>query len=271
MLKDHCRSKDRELVPMEISDDKNTVDIISENEMKDIAVAGANDDQCPVKSEIVDSEEQGKDACCSDSLQELQQPECTLRRSTRRKSKPSDANDNLEYNLRTNTLVNRVISERKRKEPKLPKPKSKPPPLSKYRRKTANARERCRMVEINQAFEELRNVLPNIEAGPASKLTKIHTLRLALNYISALRQTLGYDDDMNSDASSMRSSSISSSSGDEQCLSPSDGELSILNSEDSSDLLSSDDTDMINSEELLSDNLDLVQLDLDGCTDLLLS
>ncbi|KAJ9583623.1 hypothetical protein L9F63_022035 [Diploptera punctata] len=36
------------------------------------------------------------------------------------------------------------------------RPKQKPPPLSKYRRKTANARERDRMREINAAFETLR-------------------------------------------------------------------------------------------------------------------
>jgi bHLH factor len=41
-----------------------------------------------------------------------------------------------------------------------PKPKQKPAPLSKYRRKTANARERSRMKEINQAFETLRKAIP---------------------------------------------------------------------------------------------------------------
>lgn len=39
--------------------------------------------------------------------------------------------------------------------------KHRPPPLSKYRRKTANARERSRMKEINSAFETLRKAVPS--------------------------------------------------------------------------------------------------------------
>ena len=159
----------------------------------------------------------------------------------------------VEYNLRRSSLVNRVVSERRRKEPKQPKPKSKPPPLSKYRRKSANARERTRMVDINDGFEQLRGVLPTIEAS--SKMTKITTLRLALNYISALRHTLGYEnEDWNSDTSSMRSvpyddlasdaASLpsTSSSGDEQCQ-------------------SSMDEDFLSSDDLISDNLDLINFD----------
>ncbi|ENN80852.1 hypothetical protein HUJ04_005321 [Dendroctonus ponderosae] len=71
------------------------------------------------------------------------------------------------------------------------KPKS--APLSKYRRKTANARERNRMREINQAFETLRRVIPHMQApatGSNEKLTKITTLRLAMKYISALSTAL---------------------------------------------------------------------------------
>lgn len=99
--------------------------------------------------------------------------------------------------------------------------KSKAPPLSKYRRRTANARERNRMQEINMAFERLRNAVPqlppsNEDASPVQspcpsqkggrksrsadrkneetdengKMTKITTLRLAVNYIAALSQIL---------------------------------------------------------------------------------
>ncbi len=108
-----------------------------------------------------------------------------------------------EYNLRDSSKINRIETERRRSEPKTPKKKSKPPPLSKYRRKTANARERSRMKEINDAFDELRKAIPN--SGEVShteekeisdgdmKLTKITTLRLAMNYISALREILGFD------------------------------------------------------------------------------
>lgn len=74
------------------------------------------------------------------------------------------------------------------------KPKQKPPPLSKYRRKTANARERHRMKEINDAFETLRNAIPTVhfvnENVSNEKMTKITTLKLAMNYISALSHTL---------------------------------------------------------------------------------
>ncbi|XP_066145040.1 helix-loop-helix protein delilah-like [Euwallacea fornicatus] len=70
--------------------------------------------------------------------------------------------------------------------------KSKSAPLSKYRRKTANARERCRMKEINTAFEALRKVVPQITPNQQQneKLTKITTLRLAMKYISALSAAL---------------------------------------------------------------------------------
>lgn len=76
------------------------------------------------------------------------------------------------------------------------KPKQKAAPLSKYRRKTANARERSRMREINTAFETLRRAVPHWGANPhpgsnpSEKLTKITTLRLAMKYISALTSAL---------------------------------------------------------------------------------
>lgn len=78
------------------------------------------------------------------------------------------------------------------KEKTKSKAKQKAAPLSKYRRKTANARERIRMREINSAFEHLRKCVPvsMCDGSPTTtneKLTKITTLRLAMNYI----QTLG--------------------------------------------------------------------------------
>ncbi len=101
-----------------------------------------------------------------------------------------------EYNLRDSSLINRIQTERRRSLPKQPKPKAKPPPLSKYRRKTANTRERSRMQEINDAFETLRQVVPQYPplVSQAAKSTKINTLRLAMNYIAALRDMLGYED-----------------------------------------------------------------------------
>ena len=128
-----------------------------------------------------------------------------------------------EYNLRASSIINRLNCETRRGQPRQPKPKNKPPPLSKYRRKTANARERDRMREINDAFEELRQAIPTYrvesdELDPSGKITKITTLRLAMNYISALRDILGYGDEAHegTTADSTRSdeSSSSSSSGD---------------------------------------------------------
>ncbi|EDV26697.1 uncharacterized protein TRIADDRAFT_9345, partial [Trichoplax adhaerens] len=56
------------------------------------------------------------------------------------------------------------------------------------RRMKANARERCRMHMLNDALEELRRVIPGY--APDQKLSKIETLRLARNYISALTEAL---------------------------------------------------------------------------------
>lgn len=83
----------------------------------------------------------------------------------------------------------------KRGDGKSDKPKPKAAPLSKYRRKTANARERTRMREINCAFEHLRQCVPVSITGvetPSNneKLTKITTLRLAMKYIRILSEIL---------------------------------------------------------------------------------
>ncbi|XP_045610249.1 helix-loop-helix protein delilah-like [Procambarus clarkii] len=112
------------------------------------------------------------------------------------------------YALRPRTIIKRLQQERTRQEvPKRPaKSKSRPAPLSKYRRKTANARERHRMREINNAFESLRKVLPDtVEVHAASAtVTKIMTLRLAVEYIRALSDVL--EDDSDQDFSSFESS-----------------------------------------------------------------
>lgn len=78
------------------------------------------------------------------------------------------------------------------------RPKQKPAPLSKYRRKTANARERSRMREINVAFETLRRAVPHTAAAACAseKLTKITTLRLAMKYIAALSQAVRDSQDL---------------------------------------------------------------------------
>ncbi|KAF2369014.1 Myc-type basic helix-loop-helix (bHLH) domain [Trinorchestia longiramus] len=62
--------------------------------------------------------------------------------------------------------------------------------LSKYRRNTANARERDRMREINTAFATLRGVLPSFACRRIASMTKITTLKLATSYIRALADIL---------------------------------------------------------------------------------
>lgn len=99
------------------------------------------------------------------------------------------------YGLRPRTIVKRLQQEQGRQEvPRVQsRTKSRPAPLSKYRRKTANARERQRMKEINVAFETLRRILPDgveMDASSSTK-TKITTLRLAVDYIRALSDVLG--------------------------------------------------------------------------------
>ena len=99
------------------------------------------------------------------------------------------------YTLRTKSILKRIESERSRQggRKKESKEKQKPPPLSKYRRKTANARERNRMREINDAFVTLQESLPDLPGTEAEKLTKITVLRLAVNYIKALAKVLDND------------------------------------------------------------------------------
>uniref|UniRef100_UPI00358EA874 class A basic helix-loop-helix protein 15-like n=1 Tax=Myxine glutinosa TaxID=7769 RepID=UPI00358EA874 len=53
-----------------------------------------------------------------------------------------------------------------------------------WRRLESNERERHRMHNLNDAFQELREVIPHVRHG--RKLSKLETLTLAKNYITAL-------------------------------------------------------------------------------------
>ncbi|CAH0757673.1 unnamed protein product [Diatraea saccharalis] len=59
------------------------------------------------------------------------------------------------------------------------------------RRSTANKKERRRTHNINTAFSDLRDCIPNVP--PDTKLSKIKTLRLATSYISYLLKVLETD------------------------------------------------------------------------------
>ncbi|XP_064624081.1 neurogenic differentiation factor 6-like [Lineus longissimus] len=60
----------------------------------------------------------------------------------------------------------------------------------KYSRNGATERERNRMHMLNEAFEELRKVVPKSNLSEHQKLSKIATLKLAIHYISALANIL---------------------------------------------------------------------------------
>ncbi|XP_030763785.1 helix-loop-helix protein delilah [Sitophilus oryzae] len=109
--------------------------------------------------------------------------------------------------------------------------KTKSAPLSKYRRKTANARERSRMREINMAFEALRKAVPQIAPNQQQneKLTKITTLRLAMKYISALSAALSSSGDFPAGRQDIFSECVELDS----FLLESDGESVPVNSEGS--------------------------------------
>ncbi|XP_037073380.1 protein atonal homolog 1-like [Pollicipes pollicipes] len=96
------------------------------------------------------------------------------------------------YSLRARSLRRRLEQERGGGQPhhRPPEPSTRPPPLSKYRRKTANARERDRMKNINSAFEMLERSIPSLLLGGGEKLTKVTLLRAAVQYIQALAALL---------------------------------------------------------------------------------
>lgn len=58
-------------------------------------------------------------------------------------------------------------------------------------RECATARERSRMHNLNDSFDELRKVIPKTNYSGDEKLSKIATLRLAIHYIGALSRILG--------------------------------------------------------------------------------
>lgn len=63
------------------------------------------------------------------------------------------------------------------------------PVIMRKRRLAANARERRRMQNLNQAFDRLRTYLPSL--GNDRQLSKYETLQMAQTYITALYDLLG--------------------------------------------------------------------------------
>lgn len=59
-----------------------------------------------------------------------------------------------------------------------------------HQRTLANVRERQRTQSLNDAFSQLRRIIPTL---PSDKLSKIQTLKLATRYIDFLYQVLRND------------------------------------------------------------------------------
>uniref|UniRef100_A0A0N5A8F0 BHLH domain-containing protein n=1 Tax=Syphacia muris TaxID=451379 RepID=A0A0N5A8F0_9BILA len=62
------------------------------------------------------------------------------------------------------------------------------PEEAQQQRVSANRRERQRTKELNDAFAVLRRIVPSL---PSDKMSKIHTLRIATDYIRFLDQMNG--------------------------------------------------------------------------------
>ena len=62
--------------------------------------------------------------------------------------------------------------------------------LSRPQRQEANRRERHRMEIINQAYEQLRDVLPYKKGRKRQKMSRMDTVEGAIRYIHLLLQTL---------------------------------------------------------------------------------
>ena len=60
------------------------------------------------------------------------------------------------------------------------------------RDETASERERTRARQLNDAYDRLRRVVPSPAHDERRRLSRIATLRLAVNYLGALMTVLGH-------------------------------------------------------------------------------
>ena len=84
--------------------------------------------------------------------------------------------------LRQRSIRKRIETEKNKHLPKPRKQREKPAPLSKYRRKTANARERQRMHEVNQAFDKLKASIPHHKLNQVGKKTILFRVEMIMQF-----------------------------------------------------------------------------------------
>jgi len=93
--------------------------------------------------------------------------------------------------LRARSVQKRLQTELKMKGKRTRDSGGKAGRMTKYRRKAANAKERERMAKVNEAFERLREVMPDLALIlEDEKDTKVTTLRAAITYIYGLQNLL---------------------------------------------------------------------------------
>lgn len=92
------------------------------------------------------------------------------------------------------------------------------------RRAVANARERNRTSDLNQAYKMLQSIIPK---EPSDKMSKIHTLKLTLSYIDFLNNILRESDEQIAASSSV---SDGNSTPGKHMISPSASNSSSLTS-----------------------------------------
>ncbi|CAD5234557.1 unnamed protein product [Bursaphelenchus xylophilus] len=103
--------------------------------------------------------------------------------------RPFNSSDSNQSSLKTHSSPESDAStQRKAKKGGARRYKTPSPQLLRCRREAANARERRRMNHLNDAFEELRKVLPPLEQG--RRLSKFETLQMAQAYIEQLAYLL---------------------------------------------------------------------------------
>ena len=96
--------------------------------------------------------------------------------------------------LRKTSVKKRLETEVKRKEPKSMKDRlSKKARLSKYRRKSANAKERERMKRQNDVFEVLKEILPCDKAKRSADEEKETKVNASPSKVESLQQMIVVD------------------------------------------------------------------------------